>query len=87
MFSCTDRKINFFGRILGASSGDLERIVGNKHRDIWKSVCWRMSEAEMFNVYERAIYAALSGNLKEVFIYCPPGPNFIELLSIKICLA
>ncbi|XP_033633061.1 nuclear pore complex protein Nup107-like [Asterias rubens] len=56
--------------IKGASSGDLERIVGNKHRDIWKSVCWRMSEAEMFNVYERAIYAALSGNLKELLPAC-----------------
>ncbi|XP_022097754.1 nuclear pore complex protein Nup107-like [Acanthaster planci] len=52
------------------ATGELQHIKGNKYRDIWKSVCWRMAEDERFNVYERAIYAALSGNLKELLPAC-----------------
>ena len=47
-------------------SGELAAVEGNPYRDIWKAVCWRMAEDERFSVYERAIYAALSGNLREV---------------------
>ncbi|XP_038045474.1 nuclear pore complex protein Nup107-like [Patiria miniata] len=52
------------------ASGELQAITGNMYRDIWKAVCWRMAEDERFNVYERAIYAALSGNLKELLPAC-----------------
>ncbi|XP_071501172.1 nuclear pore complex protein Nup107-like [Diadema antillarum] len=52
------------------NSGDLAPIEGNPYRDIWKSVCWRMSEDERFHFVERAIYAALSGNLRELLPAC-----------------
>lgn len=50
--------------------GDQEPIEGNHFRDVWKMVCWRMAEDERFHMIERAIYAALSGNLRELLPAC-----------------
>ncbi|XP_041476652.1 nuclear pore complex protein Nup107-like isoform X2 [Lytechinus variegatus] len=52
------------------NSGELAPIEGNTYRDIWKNVCWRMAEDERFHLYERAIYAVLSGNLRELLPAC-----------------
>ncbi|XP_045144834.1 nuclear pore complex protein Nup107 [Echinops telfairi] len=49
---------------------ELEPVEGNPYRCIWKISCWRMAEDEFFNRYERAIYAALSGNLKQLLAVC-----------------
>ncbi|EDM16607.1 nucleoporin 107, isoform CRA_b [Rattus norvegicus] len=49
---------------------ELEPVEGNPYRRIWKISCWRMAEDELFNKYERAIYAALSGNLKQLLPVC-----------------
>uniref|UniRef100_A0A8C0QM23 Nuclear pore complex protein n=1 Tax=Canis lupus familiaris TaxID=9615 RepID=A0A8C0QM23_CANLF len=49
---------------------ELEPVEGNPYRIIWKISCWRMAEDELFNRYERAIYAALSGNLKQLLPIC-----------------
>lgn len=49
---------------------ELEPVEGNPYRCIWKISCWRMAEDELFNRYERAIYAALSGNLKQLLPVC-----------------
>ncbi|XP_067420161.1 nuclear pore complex protein Nup107 isoform X1 [Emydura macquarii macquarii] len=49
---------------------ELEPVEGNPYRCIWKISCWRMAEEEQFNRYERAIYAALSGNLKQLLSVC-----------------
>lgn len=49
---------------------ELEPVDGNPNRCIWKVCCWRMAEDEQFNRYERAIYAALSGNLKQLLPVC-----------------
>uniref|UniRef100_H0VCS9 Nuclear pore complex protein n=1 Tax=Cavia porcellus TaxID=10141 RepID=H0VCS9_CAVPO len=49
---------------------ELEPVEGNPYRRIWKISCWRMAEDEHFNKYERAIYAALSGNLKQLLPVC-----------------
>ncbi|XP_067855607.1 nuclear pore complex protein Nup107 isoform X2 [Heptranchias perlo] len=48
----------------------LEPVEGNPYRGVWKACCWRMAEDEQFNRYERAIYAALSGNLKQLLSVC-----------------
>lgn len=45
-------------------------VEGNPHRCIWKVCCWRMAAEDQFNRYERAIYAVLSGNLKQVLPVC-----------------
>uniref|UniRef100_A0A8C2DEC1 Nuclear pore complex protein n=1 Tax=Cyprinus carpio TaxID=7962 RepID=A0A8C2DEC1_CYPCA len=50
--------------------GELQAVEGNPHRSVWKVCCWRMAEEEQFNKYERAIYAALSGNLKQLLPVC-----------------
>uniref|UniRef100_A0A673G9V8 Nuclear pore complex protein n=1 Tax=Sinocyclocheilus rhinocerous TaxID=307959 RepID=A0A673G9V8_9TELE len=50
--------------------GELQSVEGNPHRSVWKVCCWRMAEEEQFNKYERAIYAALSGNLKQLLPVC-----------------
>lgn len=50
--------------------GELQPVVGNPHRCVWKACCWRMADDEQFNRYERAIYATLSGNLKQLLPVC-----------------
>ncbi|XP_062852985.1 nuclear pore complex protein Nup107 [Trichomycterus rosablanca] len=49
---------------------ELEPVEGNPHRCVWKVCCWRMAEEEQFNRYERAIYAVLSGNLRQLLPVC-----------------
>ncbi|KAH0616667.1 hypothetical protein JD844_027958 [Phrynosoma platyrhinos] len=49
---------------------ELEPVEGNPYRCIWKISCWRLAEKEQFDKYERAIYAALCGNLKQLLPVC-----------------
>ncbi|XP_053572800.1 nuclear pore complex protein Nup107 [Bombina bombina] len=49
---------------------ELEPVEGNPYRCVWKACCWRMAEDEQFHRYERAIYATLSGNLKQLLPVC-----------------
>ncbi|KAJ8245281.1 hypothetical protein GJAV_G00269060 [Gymnothorax javanicus] len=49
---------------------ELQPVEGNPQRCVWKVCCWRFAEEEQFNRYERAIYAALSGNLKQLLPVC-----------------
>ncbi|XP_056311527.1 nuclear pore complex protein Nup107 [Danio aesculapii] len=55
---------------INGGGGELQPVEGNPHRSVWKVCCWRMAEEEQFNKYERAIYAALSGNLKQLLPVC-----------------
>ncbi|KTG04528.1 hypothetical protein cypCar_00008748 [Cyprinus carpio] len=55
---------------INGGGGELQAVEGNPHRSVWKVCCWRMAEEEQFNKYERAIYAALSGNLKQLLPVC-----------------
>ena len=47
-----------------------EIIEGNIQRDIWKFIVWKMSEDTRFNVYERAIFGVLAGNLQRILPVC-----------------
>nr|XP_003224660.1 PREDICTED: nuclear pore complex protein Nup107 [Anolis carolinensis]XP_008114805.1 PREDICTED: nuclear pore complex protein Nup107 [Anolis carolinensis]XP_016851349.1 PREDICTED: nuclear pore complex protein Nup107 [Anolis carolinensis] len=49
---------------------ELEPVEGNPYRSIWKMSCWRLAEKEQFDKFERAIYAALCGNLKQLLPVC-----------------
>ncbi|XP_047660298.1 nuclear pore complex protein Nup107 isoform X1 [Tachysurus fulvidraco] len=49
---------------------ELQPVEGNPQRCVWKLCCWRMAEEEQFNRYERAIYAVLSGNLRQLLPVC-----------------
>ncbi|XP_016135435.1 nuclear pore complex protein Nup107-like [Sinocyclocheilus grahami] len=55
---------------INGGGGELQSVEGNPHRSVWKVCCWRMAEEEQFNKYERAIYAALSGNLQQLLPVC-----------------
>uniref|UniRef100_A0A8C1PE31 Nuclear pore complex protein n=1 Tax=Cyprinus carpio TaxID=7962 RepID=A0A8C1PE31_CYPCA len=55
---------------INGGGGELQSVEGNPHRSVWKVCFWRMAEEEQFNKYERAIYAALSGNLKQLLPVC-----------------
>lgn len=55
---------------ISEGGGQLQPVEGNPHRSVWKVCCWRLAEEEQFNKFERAIYAALSGNLKQLLPVC-----------------
>ncbi|XP_035671909.1 nuclear pore complex protein Nup107-like [Branchiostoma floridae] len=58
-------------------SSELAPVEGNPNRDVWKTVCWRMAQDEHVHMYERAIYAALSGNLKELLPACESWEDWL----------
>uniref|UniRef100_A0A8C9SYL9 Nuclear pore complex protein n=1 Tax=Scleropages formosus TaxID=113540 RepID=A0A8C9SYL9_SCLFO len=55
---------------INGGGAELQPVEGNPQRCVWKVCCWRMAEEEQFNRYERAIYATLSGNLKQLLPVC-----------------
>ncbi|XP_035384615.1 nuclear pore complex protein Nup107 [Electrophorus electricus] len=55
---------------INGGGAELEPVEGNPHRCVWKVCCWRMAEEEQFNRHERAIYAVLSGNLRQLLPVC-----------------
>lgn len=62
----------------GVSSDEtLSAVEGNPYRDVWKAACWQMSEENKFSVYERAIYAALSGNLSQLLQVCKSWEDYL----------
>jgi len=58
-------------------NGDKLPAEGNKHRDIWKKVAWRMTEDSSMPQYERAVYAALCGNLAQLQPVCPSWEDLV----------
>ncbi|XP_041935960.1 nuclear pore complex protein Nup107 isoform X2 [Alosa sapidissima] len=55
---------------INENGSEIQPVEGNPNRCIWKACCWRMAEEDQFNRYERAIYAALSGNLRQLLPVC-----------------
>jgi len=47
-------------------NGDKLPTEGNKYRDVWKKVAWGLTNDSSLPQYERAIYAALCGNLQQL---------------------
>lgn len=45
-------------------------ITGNPYRDLWKFTAWKCSKMEGTNVYERALFAILSGNRASLLPHC-----------------
>ncbi|KAI6650813.1 Nuclear pore complex protein [Oopsacas minuta] len=60
-------------------------IEGNLKRDIWKFIVWKMSEETQFNVYERATYGTLSGNLQAILPACKTWDDWLWA-SYKVML-
>lgn len=51
-------------------SNEILPAEGNPDRDLWKINCWSLSEDNGCSVYEKAIYASLSGHLKQLLPAC-----------------
>lgn len=58
---------NFF---TNDGSGDVLPAEGNPDRDLWKINCWSLSEEKSCHLYEKAMYAALSGHLAQLLPAC-----------------
>ena len=52
-------------------------VEGNLYRDVWKQMCWAMCQEERYSIYEKAIYAALSGNLKALLPVCRSWGDYV----------
>ncbi|XP_055874618.1 nuclear pore complex protein Nup107-like isoform X1 [Biomphalaria glabrata] len=59
------------------TSSDISPLEGNPHRDVWKAVCWRLASEDNIYLYERAIYAALSGNLTALLPACSSWMDYV----------
>lgn len=57
--------------------GEVAAMTGNPYRDVWKAVCWRMAEEDQYHAYERACYAALSGNLPQLLPVCDTWEDYL----------
>ena len=53
-----------------SENGEIELAEGNQFGSVWKLCCWKLSEEEGITQHEKAIYAALSGNLKQLLSVC-----------------
>ncbi|KAJ3124615.1 hypothetical protein HK100_011182, partial [Physocladia obscura] len=51
--------------------------VGNVNRDLWKETCDAIASEPSFDRYERAVYAALSGNTEHVLPVCKTWEDFV----------
>lgn len=52
-------------------------VLGNPYRDVWKKVCWNMCQSPRIGVYEKAVYAVLSGNLHGVLPVCKSWLDYL----------
>ncbi|CAN7997114.1 unnamed protein product [Ixodes hexagonus] len=59
---------NYGGLLNGANS--LQPAEGNPYRDLWKVAAWDAVGSPSCSVYERAVYAALCGNLEGLLLVC-----------------
>jgi len=50
--------------------GDKLPVEGNRHRDVWKYVAWTLTQDSALSQHERAVYAALCGNLSQLQPVC-----------------
>lgn len=57
--------------------GEILPAEGNPDRDLWKINCWSLSEEKGCSVYEKAMYACLSGNLKQLLPACNSWEDYL----------
>lgn len=51
--------------------------IGNMSRDIWKACAYRIACEESFSLHERALYAALCGDLRNALPACHSWEDFV----------
>jgi len=57
--------------------GDKLPVEGNKHRDVWKYVAWTLTQDSALQQHERAVYAALCGNLSQLQPVCTSWEDLV----------
>jgi len=57
--------------------GDKLPVEGNKHRDVWKYVAWTLTQDSALSQHERAVYAALCGNLAQLQPVCTSWEDLV----------
>jgi len=57
--------------------GDKLPVEGNKHRDVWKYVAWTLTQDSALSQHERAVYAALCGNLSQLQPVCTSWEDLV----------
>ncbi|KAK2163756.1 hypothetical protein LSH36_74g00028 [Paralvinella palmiformis] len=58
-------------------NGCVQKPTGNPFRCLWKATCWKMSEEKRYCSYERALYAAFCGNLKQLLPICLTSDDYL----------
>eukprot|EP00794_Sanderia_malayensis_P019926 gene19926-21878_t len=51
---------------MSSKNEEVKHTEGNAFGNLWKQCCWKMCEDDGISMHEKAIYAALSGNLKQL---------------------
>lgn len=63
---------------LGKGVGEeVDPVEGNTGRDLWKISCWEISKCPYYSSYEKAIYAALSGNINQLLPACVSWYDYV----------
>lgn len=50
---------------------------GNRNRDLWKSLCYKLSNEEKYCSHERAIYSVMSGTVKNALPVCKTWEDYL----------
>ena len=53
-----------------SNDNEINVTEGNPFGLFWKVCCWKLCEDKDVNIYEKAVYAALSGNLQQLLKIC-----------------
>ncbi|KAK2558371.1 Nuclear pore complex protein Nup107 [Acropora cervicornis] len=61
----------------GLENTALAATEGNENRDLWKKCCWGLCEKSNYSIYEKAIYAALCGNLSKLLPVCKSWEDYL----------
>lgn len=62
---------------LNQSERNFSKVRGNAFRNVWKEACKSLSSEISLNIYERAIYGSLSGNIEAVFPLCKTWEDYL----------
>ncbi|ORX58590.1 nuclear pore protein 84/107 [Piromyces finnis] len=50
---------------------------GNRNRDLWKSLCFKLANEEKYCSHERAIYSVMSGTVKNALVVCKSWEDYL----------
>ncbi|XP_019849419.1 PREDICTED: nuclear pore complex protein Nup107-like isoform X1 [Amphimedon queenslandica] len=63
--------------LLKGIDSELEEVEGNLGRTLWKSSCWELVKSSSYCDHEKALYAALSGNISHLLPVCQNWYDYV----------